>query len=145
MDRPCTDRPNTAFVHPSAGTGDGMSDGGRTSHVSADSPAGLQANWPTTGGAVGVGVALVGAEAIVVDVVLVEDSGNDVVEGVGSDGVEVELVVAGGADVVGVMVDVGAGVTDPATESLADDSTRVVHPAAAMPTMSTANVTIDVR
>lgn len=143
MARPCTERPNTAVVHPSPGTGDGMSDGGRTSHVSGCSPAGLQANWPTTGGGVVVGVALVGAAAIVVDVVLVEDSGNAVVGGVGPD-VVVELLVAG-AVAVGVMLDVGACVTEPATDSFADDSTLVVHPAAASPTMSTANVPIDVR
>ncbi len=120
-----------------------MFDGGRTSHVSGCSPAGLQANWPTTGGAPVVGVALVGAEAIV-EVVVVEVSGNDAVEGAGSD-VVVGLVVTGTVAVVGVMLDVDADVTDPATDSFADDSTRVVHAAAPSPTMSTANVTIDVR
>jgi len=66
MARPCTDLPNAAVLQPSVSGGDGMSEGGRTSHVVGCSFPGLQANWPTTGATgVGAGAAAVVGAAVV--------------------------------------------------------------------------------
>ena len=148
MARPCTDLPNAAVVHPSAGTGDGMSEGGRTSHVVGCSVPGLQANWPTTGAAgvivVGVvsgGTVTVGAVAagvVVVAGVVVGDVASDNVEvDVGS---AVDVAVAVGGELLGP----GAEVSSTDALGAADDSVRVVHPAAS-PTVSTAQVRIEGR
>jgi hypothetical protein len=144
MARPCTDRPKTAVVHPSPGIGDGMSDGGRTSQVAGCSPAGLHANWPTTGGAV---AAVVGLIVEVVGAVVVDEVVVDEVEVDDVDVVVVDVEVDGAVVVVGgEMLDVGTGAAVSSVDSLAgaDDSVRVVHPAAST-SVSTTDVTIEVR
>ena len=113
----------------------------------------MQVNWPTTGaagvvaaGMVAAGIATGGmvVEPVVVESVVVVAA--DVVAGdVVSDKVED---VGPAVEVGGEMLGVGVGVVVSAADPLADDSTRVVHPAASSPIVSTdvtADVTIDVR
>ncbi len=103
----------------------------------------MQSNWPTTGvGAAVVGLVVGGVvvdgvvvgvvEDVVVDDVEVDE---DVVDDVGS-----AVVAASGAEV----LDVGSGTAVSTTESLGGvaESVRVVHPAAARPTVSNMDVTI---
>jgi hypothetical protein len=141
MARPCTDLPNTAVLQPSVSGGDGMSEGGRTSHVVGCSVPGLQANWPTTGATlvgVGAGVAVVSGAIVVSGVAVVS-------EAIGAVGVVVGVDVA---SAVGGTVDVGTGVvvsTAEGAEGAPEDWIWDVHPAAPKLTARAAKVTIEVR
>ena len=100
----------------------------------------MQANWPTTGAA-----GVVVDDGPIVDVVVVDVDVEevdvvvgvvvDVVVVVDVDVVEDDVAVA----VVGEVLDVGAGASVSSTDSLvgADDSVRVVHPAASATVSST--------